>query len=148
MEAGKIDAGTSGAGTGGTTAQRQVISRALVTGDGRHVVVPSAGGRCVRGATLTAAETSSTVALVLRDILSGSSVCPADLSVGTAAVTLRHPLWGRSLTDGPTGRLIPYLDGRKLLRVTYLEPLDRLRVRADYHRERADDRSRDRLGFS
>jgi hypothetical protein len=35
---------------------------------------------------------------------------------------LRRPLWGRSLTDGSTGRLIPYLDGRKLQRVTYLPP--------------------------
>jgi hypothetical protein len=111
-----------GASTGGATTQREVISRALVTGDGRHVVVPYTGGGCVQGATLTAAETSSTVALMLRDILSGSSVCPADLSVGTVAVTLRRPLWGRSLTDGSTGRLIPYLDGRKLLRVTYLPP--------------------------
>jgi len=37
-------------------------------------------------------------------------------------VTLPHPLWGRSLVDGSTHRAIPYFDGRKLLRVTYLPP--------------------------
>lgn len=107
----------------GSTTQREAISRALVTADGRHVVVPFTGGGCVQGATLTAAETSSTVTLVLRQILSGSGVCPADLTVGTAVtVTLPHPLWGRSLVDGWTGRPIPYFDGRNLLRVTYLPP--------------------------
>jgi hypothetical protein len=56
--------------------------------------------------------------LVLQQILSGS-ICPADLSFGTAAVALRHPLSGRALVDGTSGHRIPYFDGRKLLRVTY-----------------------------
>jgi hypothetical protein len=109
--------------TAGGTTQREAISQALVTAGGRHIVVPFTGGGCVQGGRLTAAETSSTVTLVLRQILSGSSVCPADLTVGTAVtVTLAHPLGGRSLVDGSTGRPIPYLDGRNLLRVTYLPP--------------------------
>jgi hypothetical protein len=108
---------------GGTTTQPVAISGALVAADGRHVVVPYTAGGCVQGATLTAAETGSAVTLVLRQILSGSSACPGDLVVGTAAaVTLRHPLWGRSLLDGSTGRPIPYFDGRTLLRITYLPP--------------------------
>jgi hypothetical protein len=61
--------------------------------------------------------------LILRQVLSGASICPADLIVGlSVSVTLPHPLWGRSLVDGSTGRGIPYFDGRKLLRVTYLPP--------------------------
>jgi len=105
------------------TTKPQAISLALAAPDGRLIVVPYAGGGCVQGATLEAAETGSTVTLWLREVLSGSSVCPADLIVGlTVSVTLRHPLWGRSLIDGSTGRPITYFDGRKLLRVTYLPP--------------------------
>jgi len=111
------------AGAVATTTSPEAIAGALVAPDGRHVVVPYIGGGCVQGATLTATETGSKVTLVLRQVLSGASFCPADLIVGLdVAVTLRHPLWGRSLVDGSTGRPIPYLDGRKLLRVTYLPP--------------------------
>jgi hypothetical protein len=106
-----------------STTNPEPITGALVAPDGRHIVVPYIGGGCVQGATLTATETGSKVTLVLRQVLSGASVCPADLIVGLdVAVTLRHPLWGRSLVDGSTGRPIPYFDGRKLLRVTYLPP--------------------------
>jgi hypothetical protein len=83
--------------------------------------VPVTGGGCVRRSALSAAETASHVTLVLTQYLEGN-VCPADLSFGTATVTLRHPLWGRSLVDGTTRRDIPYFDGRKLLRVSYLPP--------------------------
>jgi hypothetical protein len=106
-----------------TTTSPEAISGALVAPDGRHIVVPYTGGGCVQGATLTASETGSRVTLVLRQVLSGASICPADLIVGlSVSVTLPHPLWGRSLVDGSTGRRIPYFDGRKLLRVTYLPP--------------------------
>ena len=106
-----------------TTTNPEAISGALVAPDGRQIVVPYTGGGCVVGARLTATETRSTVTLVLRQVLSGASICPADLIVGlTVTVTLPHPLWGRSLVDGSTHRPIPYLDGRKLLRVTYLPP--------------------------
>ena len=99
----------------------EAITGALVAPDGRHVVVPYTGGGCVVGAKVTETETRSTVTLVLRQVLSGASICPADLIVGlTVTVTLPHPLWGRSLVDGSTGRPIHYFDGRKLLRVTYL----------------------------
>jgi len=103
----------------GATTQRQAISRALVTADGHHVVVPVTAGGCVQRSILTATETASRVTLVLRQILSGS-ICAAILSVGTTAVVLRHPLSGRALVDGTSGHRIPYFDGRKLLRVTYL----------------------------
>jgi hypothetical protein len=106
-----------------STTSPESITGALVAPDGRHVFVPYTAGGCVVGAKLTAAETGSTVTLVLRQVLSGASICPADLILGdVASVTLPHPLWGRSLVDGSTGRRIPYLDGRKLLRVTYLPP--------------------------
>jgi len=115
-----LQAGTA-AGAEATTTQTEVITGALVTPDGRHVVVPYLAGGCVVGATLTAAQTGSRVTLTLRQVLSGASICPADLIVGgSVTVTLRHPLWGRSLIDGSTGRAITYFDGRKLLRVTYL----------------------------
>ncbi|HEY6296216.1 MAG TPA: hypothetical protein VIX15_11175 [Streptosporangiaceae bacterium] len=111
------------AGAVATTTNTEAITGALVAPDGRHVVVPYLGGGCVVGAKLTATETGSKVTLVLRQLLSGASVCPADLIVGLdVSVTLPHPLWGRSLVDGSTGRPIPYFDGRKLLRVTYLPP--------------------------
>ena len=111
------------AGAEATTTQPEVITGALVAPDGRHVVVPYLAGGCVVGASLTAAQTDSTVTLWLRQALSGASACPADLIVGgSVEVTLRSPLWGRSLIDGLTGRGIRYLDGRKLLRVTYLPP--------------------------
>ena len=111
------------AGAVATTTNPEVITGALVAPDGRHVVVPYTGGGCVVGARLTATETGSKVTLVLRQVLSGASVCPADLIVGlTVRVTLPHPLWGRALIDGLTGRPIHYLDGRTLLRVTYLPP--------------------------
>jgi hypothetical protein len=111
------------AGAVATTTNPEVITGALVAPDGRHVVVPYTGGGCVVGARLTATETGSKVTLVLRQVLSGASVCPADLIVGlTVRVTLPHPLWGRALVDGLTGRPIHYFDGRKLLRVTYLPP--------------------------
>lgn len=113
----------SAAGTVVTTTRPEAITAALVAPDGRHVFVPYTGGGCVQGATLTATETGSRVTLMLRQVLSGASVCPADLIVGlVVGVTLPHPLWGRSLVDGSTGRGIPYFDGRKLLRVTYLPP--------------------------
>jgi hypothetical protein len=106
-----------------TTTSPEAITGALVEPDGRHIVVPYTGGGCVVGAKVTATETRSTVILVLRQVLSGASICPADLIVGlTVTVTLPHPLWGRSLVDGSTHRPIPYFDGRKLLRVTYLPP--------------------------
>jgi hypothetical protein len=112
----------AGCGAGvATSQQREAIPRALVAADGRYVVVPVTAGGCVRRSVLSAAETASRVTLVLTQYLEGS-VCPADLLVGTAAVTLRHPLWGRSLADGTTRRAIPYFDGRKLLRVSYLPP--------------------------
>jgi hypothetical protein len=111
------------AGAVDTTTRPEAITGALVAPDGRHIVVPYTGGGCVQGATLTATETASKVTLVLRQVLSGATICPADLIVGLdVSVTLRHPLWGRSLVDGSTGRRIPYFDGRKLLRVTYLPP--------------------------
>jgi hypothetical protein len=111
------------AGAVATTTSTEAITGALVAPDGRHIVVPYLGGGCVQGATLTATETGSRVTLVLRQVLSGASICPADLIVGlSVSVTLHHPLWGRSLVDGSTGRGIPYFDGRKLLRVTYLPP--------------------------
>ncbi len=111
------------AGAVATTTSTEVITGALVAPDGRHIVVPYTGGGCVQGATLTATETGSKVTLVLRQVLSGAAICPADLIVGLdVSVTLPHPLWGRSLVDGSTGRPIPYFDGRKLLRVTYLPP--------------------------
>jgi len=106
-----------------TTTSTEAITGALVAPDGRHVVVPYTGGGCVVGARLTATETRSKVTLVLRQVLSGASICPADLIVGlTVMMTLPHPLWGRTLVDGSTHRPIPYFDGRKLLRVTYLPP--------------------------
>ena len=119
--------GVGGAGSSGrgarTTGSPEAITGALVAPDGRHVVVPYTGGGCVVGARLTATETGSKVTLVLRQVLSGASVCPADLIVGlTVRVTLPHPLWGRALVDGSTDRPIHYFDGRKLLRVTYLPP--------------------------
>ena len=111
------------AGAVATTTNPEVITGALVAPDGRHVIVPYTGGGCVVGARLTATETGSKVTLVLRQVMSGASVCPADLIVGlTVRVTLPHPLWGRALVDGLTGRPIHYFDGRKLLRVTYLPP--------------------------
>jgi hypothetical protein len=103
----------------GSTATPEAIFEALVAADGRQIVVPYDAGGCVQGATLTADETSSRVTLVLRQIVSGT-VCPADYAIGTASVTLRRALGGRSLVDGTTGRLIPYFDGRRLLRVTFL----------------------------
>jgi hypothetical protein len=109
--------------TTATTTSPEAITGALVAPDGRLIVVTYTGGGCVVGAKLTATETRSTVTLVLRQVLSGASICPADLIEGlTVTVTLPHPLWGRSLIDGSTGRRIPYFDGRKLLRVTYLPP--------------------------
>lgn len=95
----------AGAGTqraAGTTTQQEAISRALVAAGGRQIVVPYTAGGCVQGARLTATETASRVTLVLRQIVSGS-ICPADLAIGTASVTLRRPLWGRSLADGTAG---------------------------------------------
>jgi hypothetical protein len=106
-----------------TTTSPEAITDALVAPDGRLIVVTYTGGGCVVGARLTAKQTRSTVTLVLRQVLSGASICPADVIEGlTVTVTLPHPLWGRSLIDGSTGRPIPYFDGRKLLRVTYLPP--------------------------
>jgi hypothetical protein len=117
-----LQAGTA-AGAVVSTTSTEAITGALVAPDGRQVVVPYTGGGCVVGARLTATETRSKVTLLLRQVLSGASVCPADLIVGlSVSVTLPHPLWGRSLVDGSTGRPIPYFDGRKLLRVTYLPP--------------------------
>lgn len=107
------------AAASGTTTQRQAISRALVTVDGQHVVVPVTAGGCVQRSILTATETTSRVTLVLKQTLSGN-ICPADLSFGTVAVVLRHPLSGRALVDGTSGHRIPYFDGQKFLPVTYL----------------------------
>jgi hypothetical protein len=112
----------AGCGAGlNTSTQREAISRALVAADGRQIVVPVTAGGCVQRSALTATATAPRVTLVLTQFLAGS-VCPADLLVGTASVVLRSPLGGRSLVDGTTGRRIPYFDGRKLLRVTYLPP--------------------------
>jgi hypothetical protein len=109
------------AGAAAKTTHPEAIAGALVAPDGLQIVVPYTGGGCVEGATLTADETGSRVTLVLRQVLSGNSICPADLIEGlVVGVTLPHPLWGRSLIDGTTGRPIHYFDGRKLLRVTYL----------------------------
>ena len=103
------------------TTSPEAITAALVAPDGRLVVVPYTGGGCVVGAKVRETETRLTVTLVLLQVVTGASICPADLIEGlTVTVTLPHPLWGRALVDGSTGRRIPYFDGRKLLRVTYL----------------------------
>jgi hypothetical protein len=111
-----------GCGAGLTTStQQQAISRALVASGGRQIVVPVHAGGCVRRSALRATETASRVTLVLTQFLQGS-ICPADLLLGTASVMLRHPLSGRSLIDGTSGRRVPAFDGGKFLRVTYLPP--------------------------
>jgi len=104
------------------TTQRQAISRALVTADGRHIVVPVSVGGCVQRSVLTATETRSRVTIVLTQFLTTGGACPASVGLGPASVVLREPLSGRSLLDGVTGRPVPYFDGRKLLRATYLPP--------------------------
>jgi hypothetical protein len=114
----------AGCASGATTYAKEPepVTQALITAGGRYIVVPFTAGGCVQGgAVLTATETVSAVTLVLWQVLSNGA-CPADIAFGTAAVTLPHPLAGRSLVDGTTGRRIPYFDGRKLVHVTYLPP--------------------------
>ena len=107
--------------------QRVAISRALVTADGRHVVVPVTLGDCVRRSALTATGTASRVTLVLTQFRpDGTCTVQAAAAMGTTSVALRYPLAGRVLIDGTTGRPISYFDERKLLRVTYLPPGYRL----------------------
>jgi hypothetical protein len=110
--------GCSGAGV---IVSQQALSRALVVAGGREIVVPVTAGGCVQRSRLTATGTASQVTLVL-DQYSQGAVCAADVSYGTATVTMRHPLGRRSLVDGTTGRRVPYFDGTKLPPVTYLPP--------------------------
>lgn len=108
------------------SAQRVTIPRAMVTADGRHVVVLVAL-ECVQRSVLTATGTTSRVTVVLTQFqLDGACNVHAASAIGTTSVALRYPLSGRLLIDGTTGRRISYFDGRRLYRVTYLPPGYRL----------------------
>jgi hypothetical protein len=110
--------GCSGAGV---TVSQQAVSRALVVAGGREIVAPVTAGGCVQRSRLTVTGTASQVTLIL-DQYSQGTVCPADVSYGTATVTMRHPLGRRLLVDGTSGGRVPYFDGIKLPPVTYLPP--------------------------
>lgn len=97
------------------------LTRALVSSDGRHLIVPvsSASLGCWNLA-LTADEQGSRVML-------DASATPVQMACASDAptiknltATLRTPLWGRALADGATGHPVTYFDGRRLYSIGYL----------------------------
>jgi hypothetical protein len=104
----------------GTTGHREQIASALVSADGRHIIVPATGGGCIQGAALGATEGPAEVALHLTQYVSHAGGCPLNLIFENRSVTLASPLGGRRLVDGDTGRNVRYIDGRDLATVTWL----------------------------
>ena len=110
--------GCSGSGPG---AGQQAIPRALVVAGGREIVVPVTIG-CASGSRLTATATASQVTLVLHLYSDprGAACAAAARGPVAATVTISRPLGHRSLVDGTGRGRIPYLDGARLPRLTYL----------------------------
>ena len=112
--------GCSGSGPG---SGQQAIPRALVVAGGREIVVPASLG-CSSGSRLTATATASQVTLVLHLYSDPRGAACAAVARGPVAimVMISRPLGHRSLVDGTGRGRIPYLDGARLPRLTYLPP--------------------------
>ena len=113
----------TGCSGSGPAPGQQAIPRALVVAGGREIVVPVSLG-CASGSRLTATATAFQVTLVLHLYSNPKgTVCPAVARGPVAAtVTISRPLGRRSLVDGTGRGRIPYLDGARLPRLTYLPP--------------------------
>lgn len=97
------------------------FTRALVTQDGRHVLVPvtSRDLGCF-DLRLTATERPRRVVLHGQQTPS-HDVCAVDAPTSKLlTAVLRRRLWGRALVDGSTGRPVRYFDGRRLVRIGHL----------------------------
>lgn len=106
--------------TGGTTP----LTRALVSSDGRSVIVPvSSSNLGCWALSLTSDEQGRRVTLDASSTpgTGAGMACASDAATTANLVTtLRTPLWGRSLADGSTGKTVTYFDGRQLYRTGYL----------------------------
>ena len=108
-------------GCSGSGVSQQAIPRALMVAGGREIVVPVNPG-CATRWRLTATGTASQVTLVLRLTTEGTICATVARAPVATTVTIRHPLSHRSLVDGTSGARIPYLDGGRLPRLSYLPP--------------------------
>ncbi len=103
-------------------AKTPIQGYAQVDPSGTQVNVMAEYGGCQRPPRLIATATDTTVKLTLYqvNVPHPHSPCPAYMRLGRAGVLLSAPLGKRTLTDTVTGRTLPYFDGKRLAKTTYL----------------------------
>lgn len=119
-----------GAVPGDRYAHAEPITGALVSSDGRTVIVPVAGGGCTTGVTVSVVASAPAVRLRAQSLDVGTHPCAAVLELLQASTTLAQPLGDRQLVDDTTGKPIAYISGRVLAVPTFLpagvgQPTDR-----------------------
>jgi hypothetical protein len=112
----------AGCQSSGVSSELEPIARALVSTDGRSIVVPATGGGCVRRVALTASQTASTVRLRLTAFsVTGHDVaCASVIRLLQTSTRLRTPLGHRRLVDADTGREVPFIPAGALARPGWL----------------------------
>lgn len=97
---------------------------ALVSTDGRSITVWDDSYSCVRPATVVVSETSRAVSVIERTAHDAfactAQAWPSDLPWLVLTARLREPLGRRALTDGTTGRPLPWFDQRRELTPAFL----------------------------
>jgi hypothetical protein len=93
------------------------IPAALLTPDGRHVVVPV---NQYGSPAVSVAESRGRITLTL--ILASRFPASLDYPRSSATAAIPYPLGNRLLIDGSTGQPIATYNGQRLYRVTYLPP--------------------------
>jgi hypothetical protein len=104
----------------GSASWDQPIVRALVSADGRQVIVPVDESGCVT-VVLRSTETAHQVVLTAATTPQRTA-CQQLAASGQVAATLAAPLAGRSLIDRTSGKPVPYFDGRTLLPLAHVPP--------------------------
>jgi hypothetical protein len=96
---------------------------ALVSTDGRSITVGSFSYSCAHPADVVVSESPQAVSIIERTAYD-TFECPAQAGPGyltdVLTVRLREPLGRRALTDGTTGRPMPWFDQRRELTPAYL----------------------------
>jgi hypothetical protein len=106
--------------TGGTTP----VTRALLSSDGRHLIVPVSSSHLGCWDLALAADEQGHRVTLGASATPGTGIgagCASDAAtMENLTATLRTPLWGRHLADGSTGKAVTYFDGRQLYSIGYL----------------------------
>jgi hypothetical protein len=97
---------------------------AIVSADGRTLIVGPYGNECGATVTAVAKENATKVALFVQSTTGSAPACQPGAGamslVVEQSIRLQDPLGRRKLVDGASGRPTPWLSGRLVLRPTVL----------------------------